>query len=334
MVHTSDMDNAGHQGHLVSWGNKTFRVHTIQRIMVTAISGMLHTTATDVMEAHTYLPPVELLMHRVCHRAAIHLATLPMSHLLHKPVCACTRQCMKRHLSPIHLLLCAYGIKPSEFETLSLADRPPNSKCSIITDIATSREEAMEADSEDNVTLQVYTDRSGQDSMAGAAVVLFKRGNVIGMLQYHLGLLEQHTTFEAELVGILLGLWLVGQEPDAGSASVNANSQAAIQALNTHKPGPGGYLLDEIHKLSKSLCERSFSSLQLKISWISGHDGVTGNNRADKEAKAAAMGDSSPRHKLLPLLQSDPLPYSSTAAKQHYRSRLANDWRQLWAKLP
>ena len=43
---------------------------------------------------------------------------------------------MKRHLSPIHLLLRTYGVKPSDFETLSLADRPPNGKCTIITDIA------------------------------------------------------------------------------------------------------------------------------------------------------------------------------------------------------
>ena len=68
----------------------TKHLESIQCIMVTTISGTLRTTATDIMEAHTNLPPVELLMHRVCHRAAICLATLLMSHLLHKPVHACT----------------------------------------------------------------------------------------------------------------------------------------------------------------------------------------------------------------------------------------------------
>ena len=47
-----------------------------------------------------------------------------------------------------------------------------------------------------------------------------------------------------------------------------------------------------------------------------------------------AMGDSSPWQELPPLLQSDPLPCSSTAAKQHYRNKLAQDWRHLWAKSP
>ena len=184
------------------------------------------------------------------------------------------------------------------------------------------------------MTLQVYTDGSGQDGMAGAAAVLFKGGSIMGTLRYHLGSLEQHTTFETKLVGILLGLWLVGREPDADSASLKADSQAAIQALHTHKLGPGSYLLDEIHELSTSLCEQSLSSLQLKISWISGHDGVTGNDRVDEEAKAVVMGDSSPWQELPPLLQSNPLPHSSTAAKQHYQNKLAQDWQHLWAKSP
>ena len=45
----------------------TKRLESIQQIAVTAISGALLTTATDIMEAHTNLLPTELLMHRVFH---------------------------------------------------------------------------------------------------------------------------------------------------------------------------------------------------------------------------------------------------------------------------
>ena len=230
-------------------------LESIQRIAITAISGALCTMATDVMEAHTNLPPVELLMHRFCHRATIRLATLPISHPLHKLVQICARRRAKWHLSPIHLLLRAYNIKPSEYETFSLADRPPNGKCIATTNIATSREESKEVDLEDHAALKVYTDRSGQDSKAGATAVLFKGSSVVGTLQYHLGSLEHHTTFEAKLLGILLGLWLVNWEPDADSASLKVDSQAAIQALNTRRLGPGGYLLTKILELSASLCK-------------------------------------------------------------------------------
>ena len=48
----------------------------------------------------------------------------------------------------------------------------------------------------------------------------------------------------------------------------------------------------------------------------------------------AVQGASSPLNKLPPLLQSSPLPLSSTAAKQHYRLKLMTEWRQCWAKLP
>ena len=143
--------------------------------------------------------------------------------------------------------------KPSEYETFSLADRPPNGKCAVTTDIATSREESKEVDLEDHAVLKVYTNRSGQDSKAGATAVLFKGSSVVGTLRYHLGSLEHHTTFEAELLGILLSLWLVNREPDADSASLKVDSQAAIQALNTRRLGPGRYLLTEILELSASL---------------------------------------------------------------------------------
>ena len=109
--------------------------------------------------------------------------------------------------------------------------------------------------------------------------------------------------------------------------------------------GPGSYLLDEIRELSASLRAQSLTDLQLKISWVSGHDGaarndgvagnngVAGNKRADIEAKAAATGSSSDEPELPPLLHS-PLPVSVTTAKQHFRATLTADWKNRWQKSP
>ena len=161
----------------------------------------------DVGDVNVML--IELQMHKVCHRAAIRLATLPISHPLHKPVQICTRWQVKCHLSPIHLLLRAYNIDPSKFEMIALASRPPNHKYIVPFEIASSREESKEADTDDKATFKVYTDGSRQDGMAGAAAVLYKGHTLVGLLHYHLGSLERHTTYEAELIGILLGLWLI-----------------------------------------------------------------------------------------------------------------------------
>ena len=80
------------------------------------------------MEAHVNILPVELLMHKICHWAAIRLATLPESHPLHKLVLICAHQWVKWHLSPIHVLLRTYKIKPAELEV-----------CLLTTDVAESR---------------------------------------------------------------------------------------------------------------------------------------------------------------------------------------------------
>ena len=139
------------------------------------------------MEAHANIPPVELLMHRVCHRAAIRLAALPDSHSLYKPVLTCTCQWAKHHLSPIHVLLQAYDIKPAVYETLSLANRPPNGKCTLTTDIASTRDGLKTVDLEDDMALKIYTDGLGQDGMASAAAVLYKDGAAMEALRYQLG---------------------------------------------------------------------------------------------------------------------------------------------------
>ena len=309
----------------------TKRLESIQHMVVMAITGALHTMAMDVMEAHTNILLVELLMHKVCHRATVRLATLLDAHLLHKPVLTCARRQEKCHLLPIHLLLRAYKIKLAKLEAFSLANCPPNIKCILTTDIAVTRDSSKVADLEDDAALKVYTDGSGQDGMTGAAAILYKGDTVPKILKYQLGPLERHTTYEAELVGLLLGLWLIRQEPKAGSASIRSDSQVAILALRAHMMGPGSYLLDEICELSASLRAQSLMYLQLKISWVSGHDGVAGNERANIEAKAAAAGSSSDEPELPPLLHS-PLPISITAAKQHFRATLTADWKNRWRK--
>ena len=202
------------------------------------------------------------------------------------------------------------------------------------TEIVSSREESKEANADNKAAFKIYMDGSGQDGMAGAAAVLYKGHTLVGSLHYHLGSLKQHTTYEAELIGILLRLWLIRREPDADSVSMKVDSQAAIQALNVHKPRPGDHILDEIHELSDSLHTHSLSDLWLKISWISGHGGVARNEKVDEEAKAAAKGDSSPWQELPMLLQSDPLLFGATAVKQHFWAELVKNWREIWVSLP
>ena len=62
------------------------KLSTVQRMASTAIMGALRTSASDVMEAHANMLPLELMLNKVCHRATLRLAALPETHPLFKPV--------------------------------------------------------------------------------------------------------------------------------------------------------------------------------------------------------------------------------------------------------
>jgi len=52
--------------------------------------------------------------------------------------------------------------------------------------------------------IQIYMDGSGLDGMAGVAAMLYGRDRTVKVLHYCLRSLEEHTTYEAEAVGVLL----------------------------------------------------------------------------------------------------------------------------------
>lgn len=112
------------------------KLTSIQHIATLAITGAMHTTASDTLEAHADICPIELLLLDACNHAAYRLASLPQMHPLSRPVKVCARRLVKRHPSPLHILLHTLGIHPEKFETVTPAVKCPNMPVTFHTEIA------------------------------------------------------------------------------------------------------------------------------------------------------------------------------------------------------
>jgi len=89
-------------------------------------------------------------------------------------------------------------------------------------------------------------------------------------------------------VGVLLVLQLIGKEQSGSMALNKLDNQAVIQAISNHKSKLGNSLLSIIHSHCNRLTAASrHHPNSLCLDWISGHDGIGGNELADAEAKKA-----------------------------------------------
>lgn len=310
----------------------------VQRMAALAITGAFRTTATDILNVHANLLPTDLLLHKICQRAAVRISTLPDTHPLHKPARVCARRYVQRHRSPLHHLMHVYRLDPDMTETIQPTRHPPNRSQKFTTEIATTRVESMEDDKNDDADIKIYADGSGYKGNAAAAAALYRGQAPPRVLRYHLGPLTQHTTYEAEAVGTTLAMHLLEAERNYGKVTIRIDNQSVIQATASYKSRPSHYIIDEFLKQTRSIAavNKERPNYSLRLAWISGHSEVEGNELVDEEAKKAAERKSatSPPGELPGYLRVSSLPYSSSALKQKYRADLKELWRAQWKKSP
>ncbi|THU99831.1 hypothetical protein K435DRAFT_602580, partial [Dendrothele bispora CBS 962.96] len=116
-----------------------------------------------------------------------------------------------------------------------------------------------------------------------------------------LGKEEDHEVYEGECVGLILALHLLQQEQEVSTVSIWVDNTAAIMAAGSNRNGPAHYLLDLFHTQLLAV-RNAHPNLTINISWVPGHRGIHGNERADEEAKRATKR-SSPRRLLPAALQ-------------------------------
>ena len=314
----------------------TMRLSSIQRAGTLAVVGGLRTSPTDALCAHADILPAHLELDKTCHRAATRMATLPQAHPITKLYRRTYKCKVKRHKSPLHYLSLAYEAAHEEFETVMVAGRNPASmgKHPFRTEIPGSKDDSKAADEQAPEQMKIYSDGSAHDGNVGAAAILTKNGKTLRTLHYHLGSVDEHTVFEAELAGILMGLHLIETNLRGNiSFAIGVDNQAAIKALTSKFNKPGQYLAAEAFKAATRLRKTRGKKYSLTFRWTAGHLGIPGNEEADEEAKKAAEGATSDP-KSLPKTLRKQLKRSKSAALQAESAARKAIWRREWASSP
>ena len=235
----------------------TNKLHSTQRKVAKSITGGLSTTAGNVMDTHAYILPIDLLFCKLLFHAAVHLCSLPSAH----PLSCCVRstaQCkVKRHLSPIHHLINFTGLNPKDIQTISPVRKSPGYNPVFRSIIPPSKEAVLPFALliNDSVPVHVYSDRSGFKGRISASALLYINNRLARSLQFYLGTAQEHTVYEAEGVGLILGLHLLhGLTWQLTHPTIlGTDSQAVIRALGNQRSHSGHYLLDAIHHAAERL---------------------------------------------------------------------------------
>lgn len=145
----------------------------------------------------------------------------------------------------------------------------------------------------------------------------------------HLGNSQDHTVFEAEVCGAILGLDLIRATPRATQASLFIDCQAAISAIANPRAQYGQYLLHTFRTELRRL-RKQRPSLRVEIHWVPGHEDIDANEWVDTEAKRAAQD---PKATQLGRLKSltRPLPASAAALIAAQKTESSQRWKADWA---
>ena len=186
-----------------------------QRLATTAITGTLRSSPMDLIDAHAGVLPMELALMKACHRSLMRTLTLRNTHPLFQIIRKAKRYPPEKHLSPLDQLLKIFKMRSTKVETIDSAIHHMAGTTQFTTSIAKSREDSISFESNDTADYKAFSDGSGQEDDVGASAILYKKGSArpIGSLQAFLGPKSKHNTYEAEVIGALLAIWIIRKTP-------------------------------------------------------------------------------------------------------------------------
>jgi ribonuclease HI len=298
-----------------------------------AVTGGFKTSPTDALDAAAFLLPFELAAEKWRHRALVRLASLPEEHPLYKVTKHKNTGKTRRHRSPINILLGSFNINPRSVEKILTTTRHPVQigELPFNIRIPDSREDSIIEATNASEEIQIFSDGSAMNGRVGAAAVLIRNGKAPRILQLHLGPDDEHTVHEAELVGIILGLQLLSTEKQGSTTCMlGVDNQAAIRSFLSEMRKPGHHLAREALRIATQIRgRRKRGKYALTLRWTAGHEGLEGNELADRAAKEAAGGKST-NEKSIPIYLRKSILTNPAAIKKAFHEQLKKKWTQTW----
>ncbi|KAE8233471.1 hypothetical protein CF326_g1495 [Tilletia indica] len=169
--------------------------------------------------------------------------------------------------------------------------------------------------------VRVFTDGSRmEDGNTGVGWVIYRGDREVRVAAVSTG--PRMEVFDAEVLGLLWGFdtaFRYAREQDVKTITVYCDNTAAIQAISS---GQGTSSLPHIKSLDKRIRSwlRGDQGNRLRISWVPGHVGVTGNERADDLAKVGATRGGAMVHPTT----------SISYAKRVVNERATKAWQSAW----
>jgi ribonuclease HI len=170
-------------------------------------------------------------------------------------------------------------------------------------------------------TAIIYTDGSGIDKKIGAAAYAPTSGEAS---LHHLGGETKFNVYTAEITAMQLALERLWNYQRYSSCCIYTDSQTAIKSIERpHRQSGQSIIKGLLDCIEEILYNRTH--LQIEIAWIPGHFEIQGNERADMEAKKAAMDPTlNQLHKQKPL-KSARTRYIKAAAKEQWHKSWTED---------
>ena len=194
-----------HKRNLLGSASATKLLCSIQGQAAQFITGRFRGTAFNVLEAHAYIPPIDLLFWKTQMNAATHICTLPTNHPL-STITQCAARCfINRHCSPLHYLFHQTQPNPLTTKHISTFHRHPFHKPTFNTKISPSKELALELTQKTHCTAKykVYCNGSSIEGGVRVAAILYKNNWLVKTRRAYLGSAEE-LPYSKPLVGVLL----------------------------------------------------------------------------------------------------------------------------------